>query len=217
MNLYKLKLYYSENILNNLMVFIPTLLLIMNSGFYIKGFFVVCPIYISFYLTIPIILYLLLTGHKFYVPRSCLICIFTIIYLFLTQITMEVRIWSILSAVCTMLFFVIGIILLQKITYKQAISISNCFLLYNFVLYLADSIYRFALFNFNLNNIFVNFYAMKDSCFIFGDTNYLAINTTTLGMFAFYLFNKTKQLKYIIYFILFFLSFIIIGRFPLSD
>ena len=199
----KVKIFYSRDYFNDPLSFFTILFLIINSGFFIKHYFIICPIYISFYISLIVLTFLIFTRKNITIPQSFLIGLITIGYLVLTQIGPNVRIWSWLSAICTIAFYIIGIIFLQNLSFKQIICVSNAFLLYNFILYLADTLYRFALFKFNLINIFINFYEMKDSCFIFFFINALAINTTTLGMFAFYLYNKTKKNIYRLYCILF--------------
>ena len=199
----KLKLHYTSDIFKSPLLFIPTLLLVINSGFFIKHYFVICPIYLSFYLAICVLVFLLFKIKKILIPISGILCIMTILYQLFSQFFLDVRIWSLLASISTISFYIITLILLSKMNYRQVLFISDCFLAYNFLLYLADTIYRFSLFNYNIINIFINFYEMKESCFIFGDTNSLGINTTILTFFAYYLFKLTHKNKYIIYIYLF--------------
>ena len=203
MHSHKLKILYSTNIFKNFLIFITTCLFVINSGFYIKEHFLICPIYLSFYLALIVLTFSLLFTKKIKILFSCILCIITIIYQFSTQICCEIRIWSLLASISTISFYLIGLFLFKQLNKRQIFTISNIFLAYNLILYSVDTIYRFSLFNFNLKNIFINFYIMKDSCLIFGDTNMVAINTTILTFFAYYLYKLTNNEKYQYYIYLF--------------
>lgn len=200
---YKLNLKISKSYFYNPLLLITTLLFVINSGFYIKNYFLICPIYLSFYLATIVVIYIALRSKKIIIPISALLCLLTITYQIFSQPFSLVRIWSVLSSISTISFYLIAILLLKELKSFQVFKISDFFIIYNFLLYLFDTLYRFNLYNFNLVNIFINFYDMKENCLFFGDTNSLGINTTILTFFSYYLFKLTKKNKYKIFIFLF--------------
>lgn len=182
-----------------------TFLLFVNSGFYFSTFPALSPVYIFFYPMFFYVLINIILKRKIFLSYSSILAISFICYLIIFQFIVEGKPIAILGSIATFLFFVIGEILLSKLSINKIIPIINGTLFLNLLIELIDTLYRLSLVGFNINNLLLNFYDIKKQCLFYSDTNSLAINSTILTFFTLYLyknFGKDKYMYYMFSFIL---------------
>ena len=183
--------------------FIIIFFMFINSGFYIQFFPAFSPVYIFFYLGLLFTFIYIALKQKIRLPKSSLLGCLVIFYVLTSQFILGGRPEAILGSVATMLFYVIGTILLPCFSIKKYFFITDSLLCFMSFIYGADTIYRLSLFGFNVLGLMKSFYQMKVECFLYGDTNPLAVSSATLLFFAFYLYQMTKLKKYFYYVIIF--------------
>jgi len=184
-------------------VYVWIMLFFAFSGFYYAKIPVLSPVYIVFIPTFLIILLFLVIKKCISLNISCLFGAAFVFYIFFSQFLVGGKIIAIFGSMVTVLYFILSTILLPLLTKPQIYKILNYFLCTNVLIYGFDTIYRLSLYHFNLNAMLTSFYLMKKQCLFYSDTNPLAINTTILTFFSFYLFDKNKELKYLIFMLIF--------------
>lgn len=193
--------------LNNCsLLYILTFLLFLNSGFYFNSFPAVSPVYIIFYITLFYLIFReIKTNESFKLPIQSALGLIAVIYILLSQLFVCGRFIAILGSIVTFSFYILGTILLPKMNYQKVLFLCKSILIYYIIIYGADTIYRLALFKFNLAYLFtgLNFYEMKVATLLYADTNTIGINTTILALLAYYIFKITKQKSYIKYVIIY--------------
>ena len=183
-----------------------TMLLFINSGFYISSCPVVAPVYIFFYIAIIYYTVTILIKLKF--PKlifSSKLALIAILYIGVSQFIICGKPIAIIGSIATFSFYILGTVLFPRLGYYKSIVMSDAMLLWSSIFYGLDTFYRLSLFNFNLSYLFqgMNFYAMKTSTLLYADTNTVGINVTVLIFLAYYLYKKTLHKKYIKYIVIF--------------
>lgn len=189
----------------NLNIFLICLFLFVNSGFYIKYLPAISPVYIFLFITLFITMLYIIKKQRIALAKSALMGLITIFYILSTQFILQGRPEAILGSVATMSFYILGTMYLPKLSSKQVFFIAEALLLFSLIIYGADTLYRLSLFNFDILKLLngTSFYAMKVRCWLYGDTNPLAIATASLFFLALYLYMRTKQIKYLFFIIIY--------------
>lgn len=189
----------------NLIIFIVSLLLFLNSGFYIKYLPALSPVYILLYINLLFLCFYIFFKKNISLTYSSILGLIFVIYILSTQFILTGRPEAILGSAATIMFYILGTIYLPKLTLKQVYFIADLMLIFYIILYGADTLYRLAIFGFNIAKLFIgtSFYSMKVNCWLYGDTNPLAIAAASMFFLAFYLYLKTKKFKYMIYLLLY--------------
>ena len=203
---------------NNAITFVITLLLYMNCGFFItfskNGSILsaVSPQYIFFYIALIYTIFYCIVKKKLTICIQSILGLITVTYIIMSQfLLVNGRVIAIFGDVVSILFFVIGSILLQKLNFKQIKFIADTTILYSLIIFLFDTIYKLINCSHNLIYMFFN-YRVKDSI-LYPDTNTLGIQITILLSLSFVLYKITHQKWYIIVMLIFsFLAFCTFSR-----
>lgn len=194
--------------------YLIALLLFTNSGFYFFDFPIIAPVYIFFY--IGVLFYIVdtvITMRIAKIPLSSILALCFCIYILISQIFVGGKPIAILGSIATFLFYVLGTLILPRFKTENVLKIGNLMLILSLLIYGIDTIYRLALFKFNLFYLLtgLNFYQMKIATLLYADTNTIGINTVVLTFFAYYLYLITSKRYYWFFILLFsilnFLSF----------
>lgn len=198
----------------NIVIFILSMIVFANSSITIQGL----PSYLTtqiFHIPSVLLIFVLIFLNKGRVKLNIpsIISIITIIYLFATQIVVGGLFSDILASVRGISYYILAWILLKYQTKSQYFLICDWIFYYCFFLFGLDTLYRFSLSGFKLSFTMVELYKFKTESILFFDTNTMGVLCVILVFFAYYLFEITKNKKYLIFiFISIFLTILSISR-----
>lgn len=196
------------NIKSNDLLFIVSFLFIANSGFHLTNYPTYLTMYITFYIALIYLIFYVLRYKKITMPIPSILALLVIIYFLATQFFISNEPLVVLSATITFLFYILSIILLNKVPIDKLLLIANGLLFYNAFLFFVDTLYRFITIGLN----FTNFYMLKISL-LYADTNAVGINATMLTLFSYFLYEKFNKKIYLYFTIIFTIfAFLTISR-----
>lgn len=188
----------------SLIVFVISILIFPNSSITIQGL----PSYLTtqiFHIPSIILAFLLIIINKGRISLNIpsIIALITIVYIILSQIYVGGDISDIMASPRAISYFILASIFLQYLSKTQFFIICDWILWYCLGAFLFDTFYRFSIFGFHLNFSMIDIYRWKTESLLFFDTNTFGVLTLIITFFAYYLYDITKQNKYLFFTLMF--------------